>query len=81
MKTEKCTQPSFPSFILEVDISPLHFVKPSFLLRQVRHSLRATLGLDSLEELPGFWIPDYTAQDHQAGVVLHAQDIRILCSF
>lgn len=51
METEKCTQPGFPTFILEVDINPLHFVKPSFLLRQARRSLRTTLGLDCLEEL------------------------------
>lgn len=50
VETEKCTS-GFPTFILEVDISPLHFVKPSFLLRQVRCSLRTTLSLDCLEEL------------------------------
>lgn len=43
--------PLFPTFILGLDISPLYFTKPSFLLRQVTCSLRTTLGSDCLEEL------------------------------
>ena len=54
MEAEEGPELGFPTFILEVDVSPLYFMKPSFLLRQARCSLRTTLGSDCLEELAQF---------------------------
>lgn len=51
VETEQGTELALSTFILEGDVSPLCFVKPSFLLRQVRCPLRPTLGLNWLEEL------------------------------
>lgn len=51
MEAEQGTELAFPTFVLEGGISPLYFVKPSFLLRQVGCPLRPALGLDCLDEL------------------------------